>query len=58
MIRFVVGLFLLIVTNGCTQYVDTSCTAFKPITYSASGDTPDTKLQIKEHNAAWAALCK
>lgn len=33
-----------------------SCLAFLPITWSQS-DTPETILQIKEHNAVFAALC-
>ena len=38
--------------------IDTSCTAFQPITYSAAGDTEQTKAQIRGHNAAWQRLCK
>lgn len=44
--------------GGCAQtVVDTSCTAFQPITYSARGDTEQTKSQIRGHNAAWKKLC-
>jgi hypothetical protein len=44
---------------GCaTSVVDTSCTAFQPITYSASQDSEATKAQIRGHNAAWNRLCK
>lgn len=44
---------------GCAgRVVDTSCTAFQPITYSAAGDTEPTKAQIRGHNAAWQRLCK
>lgn len=44
---------------GCGQTVtDTSCTAFQPIRYSALGDTPETVTQVRQHNAAWWALCK
>ena len=44
---------------GCAgQVVDTSCTAFQPITYSASQDSEPTKAQIRGHNAAWQRLCK
>jgi hypothetical protein len=39
------------------KIVDSACTAFRPITYSASGDTEDTKRQVRGHNAAWVALC-
>lgn len=38
--------------------VDTSCSAFQPIRYSARGDTPDTIAQVRAHNAAWDRLCK
>lgn len=39
------------VTNGV------ACGAFSPITWS-SKDTAETVLQIKQHNAAWIALCR
>lgn len=43
---------------GCTPTViDTSCTNFAPITYSARDDTADTVLQVRRHNAAWDAIC-
>jgi hypothetical protein len=38
--------------------VDTSCTAFQPITYSAADDSEATKAQIRGHNAVWVKLCK
>ena len=37
--------------------IDTSCEAFEPIRYSRT-DTEETRRQIREHNAAWDALCK
>jgi hypothetical protein len=37
--------------------VDTSCQAFKPIRYSRK-DTPETAQQVREHNAAFDALCR
>lgn len=40
------------------QVVDTACSAFQPISYSASGDTEETKAQVRGHNAAWDRLCK
>ena len=46
---------------GCApkvQYVDTFCTSYVPTTYSASGDTKETKKQIKANNAVWKKLCK
>jgi hypothetical protein len=36
--------------------VDTSCRAFAPIRYSRA-DSADTARQVREHNAAWDALC-
>lgn len=47
---------LLLGACGVTT-VDTSCTAFRPLTYSAAGDTEVTKAQIRGHNAAWKKLC-
>lgn len=52
----VVSILLLAGCGG--QVVDTSCTAFQTITYSAAGDTEQTKAQIRGHNAAWQRLCK
>jgi len=49
----------LVGVSGCaTTVVDTSCTAFRPIRYSTSLDRPETVTQIREHNAAWVALCR
>jgi hypothetical protein len=36
--------------------IDTSCLAFEPITYSAK-DSPVTIQQVRQHNAAFSALC-
>lgn len=35
---------------------DLSCDAFGPISWSRS-DTTETAKQIRDHNAAWKALC-
>jgi hypothetical protein len=44
---------------GCSPTViDSYCLNVKPITYSAAGDTAETKAQIKEHNAVYDRLCK
>lgn len=43
--------------TGAIRVVDTSCTAFRPITYS-SRDTEQTQSEARGHNAAWDALCK
>jgi hypothetical protein len=39
-----------------TRFVDTSCSAFVPITYSAK-DTPATVAEIRAHNRAYDAIC-
>lgn len=44
--------------SGCTRYVDTYCTSYTPVAYSASKDTPETIRQIQENNAVWKRLCK
>ena len=43
-------------TTTPTSVIDTSCLAMEPITYSRS-DTPATAKQIRQHNAAYKALC-
>ena len=46
----------LLLAVGCTaSFVDTSCTSFGPITYSARDDTIK---QVRQHNASWDALCR
>lgn len=40
-----------------TRYVDTSCAAFKAISYSRQHDTPETIAEIRGHNAAYDAIC-
>lgn len=34
-----------------------ACLAFRPVSWSTR-DTPETVGQIREHNAAWDAVCK
>lgn len=48
---------LLLAACGDQSVVDTSCAAFTPINYSAARDTAETVTQIRQHNAAWSALC-
>lgn len=47
--------------SGCglfqPRYVDTYCTNYKPITYSARDDMPETVRQIQESNAVWKSIC-
>jgi len=40
-----------------TTGTDSVCLAFAPITFSASADSTETVRQIREHNAAWRAIC-
>lgn len=43
--------------NGTsTRYVDTSCEAFRPITYSGR-DTTETVAEVRAHNRAYDAIC-
>jgi len=51
-------LLLLAACSPRVEFVDTACTGFAPITYSAAGDTEATKSQIRGHNASWAKVCK
>jgi hypothetical protein len=44
-------------TGASTRYVDTSCEAFRQITYSSSSDTPETVAEIRAHNRALKAIC-
>jgi len=44
-------------TTTPISVTDTSCRGFVPIHYSRK-DTPATIQQVREHNAAWDALCK
>jgi hypothetical protein len=43
-------------TTTQTSVIDTSCLAIEPISYSRH-DTPATVAQIRQHNAAYKALC-
>lgn len=36
---------------------DVACSSFEPIRWSVQ-DTDQTIAQVKEHNAAWRALCE
>lgn len=43
-------------TSGADA-VRVACEAFRPITFSSSGDTEQTRKEIAAHNAAYLALC-
>lgn len=48
-----------LLTAACApRIIDGACSEFVPMTYSAAGDTPETKAQIRGHNAVWDRLCK
>lgn len=53
----IVVLASIFLAPGCKPVtVDTSCTAFGPLTYDPD-DSKETKDGIKRHNAAWDELC-
>ena len=43
-------------TSGADA-VRVACEVFRPITFSSSGDTEQTRREIAAHNAAYLALC-
>lgn len=48
-----------VLVSGCAPaVVDTYCTNYTPVSYSASKDTPETVRQIQENNSVWKRLCK
>lgn len=59
MIRLtVIALASVLLLAACTNTLDVACTAFQPISYSAAGDTAETVTQVRQHNAAWKAICR
>lgn len=54
----VIALASVLLLGACARTVDTACTAFVPITFSATKDTAETVLQVRQHNAAWSMLCR
>lgn len=59
MIRTTLTLVSALLLAACQPVVvDTSCTAFQPIYYSAANTPDNVKAQIRGHNAAWDRLCK
>jgi invasion protein IalB len=60
------ALFIALFCSGCQSMTalnaaapatdKVTCAAFKPIYWSGK-DTPATAAEVKEHNAAWTALC-
>lgn len=52
----------IVFLSGCQSMTRTGetkavCSVFPPITYSRN-DTPETALQVRQHNAARAVYCK
>lgn len=48
-----------VLVSGCSPtVVDTYCTNYTPVSYSASKDTPETVRQNQENNAIWRKLCQ
>lgn len=43
--------------STATDAVRVACRSFEPITYSGSGDEPETVLQIQAHNRVYLELC-
>lgn len=58
MTRAIAILASLLVVSCSPQVVDGYCLNYKPIIFSASGDTSDTVRQIRENNAVFDRLCK
>jgi hypothetical protein len=47
-----------VLANCAPVSVDTFCTSYIPVNYSAARDTPETVRQVQENNAVWRSLCK
>lgn len=48
-----------VLVSGCSPaVVDTYCTSYTPVAYSATKDTPETVRQVQENNAVWKRLCR
>lgn len=61
MLKTLAALAVLSMLTACqtatpSGVIDTSCLAFEPVTYSRK-DTGDTVRQVRQHNAAFVALC-
>lgn len=58
-------LVLLLILAACASRTPTpvidgaasACVEFKPITFDRLKDTEETIREVKDHNAAWTALC-
>jgi len=59
MLKMILGTVIAGVLASCTPVpVDTFCTSYIPVNYSAAKDTPETVRQVQENNAVWRSLCK
>jgi len=47
-------------TTGTTETIGdrVACEAFGTISFSAADDSAETVRQVREHNAAWRAVCE
>lgn len=53
------SIVIALAVSACVpKPVDTFCLNYKPVHYSASQDSEETKRQIKENNAVWKELCQ
>ena len=57
--KMILGIGIAGVLASCTpRPVDTFCTSYIPVNYSAARDTPETVRQVQENNAVWRSLCR
>lgn len=55
MTRAIAATAIALALAGCKTVSIAGCEIFKPITFSAAGDTPSTIMEIRSHNAAGRA---
>jgi hypothetical protein len=60
-IRSIAIVASVLVLAGCAEraaFDTVYCTSYVPVTYSAAGDTEETKSQIRANNAVWKKMCQ
>lgn len=60
--RFFITLVLFFLTSCSSLPLDSAnlngfCLVYKPVTFSAKNDTPETVKQVRENNAVYDELC-
>lgn len=56
--RIIASVLLIVLLASCEhRRTDAACASLQPITYSASRDTAETVMQIRQNNAALLVLC-